>query len=67
MDQTKISGIGNYLRSEIMYEAEINPFSYIIDLSETEINNLYKYIISIMQIVIILKNLIIVIIILKFT
>ena len=47
MDQTKISGIGNYLRSEIMYEAEINPFSYIIDLSETEINNLYKYIISI--------------------
>ena len=46
MDQTKISGIGNYLRSEIMYFAKINPFSFIIDLSDEEVKNIYYWIIT---------------------
>ena len=42
MDQSKISGIGNYLRSEILYDAEIYPLSYIFDLNENDLIKIYK-------------------------
>lgn len=42
LDQTIISGIGNYLRAEILYCAGINPFRLIRDLSTKEISKLYN-------------------------
>jgi formamidopyrimidine-DNA glycosylase len=41
MDQEAIvSGIGNYLVAEILYEAKLNPHRSLDDLTEIEINNL---------------------------
>lgn len=37
-----VSGIGNYLKSEIMYAAKIAPMRYIRDISENEWKSLYK-------------------------
>jgi formamidopyrimidine-DNA glycosylase len=42
LNQKYISGIGNYLRSDILYHAKISPFRKIKDLSNIDINNLYK-------------------------
>lgn len=42
-DQKKlVSGIGNYLKSEIMYAAKIAPMCHINDINEDEWNILYK-------------------------
>jgi len=41
IDQKKISGIGNYLRCDIMYHAEIDPFTKMKDLSDDDIFRLY--------------------------
>lgn len=49
LDQSKIAGIGNYLRCDIMYHAYVDPFSKIKNLSDEDINRLYdscKYIIN---------------------
>lgn len=43
MDQKYISGIGNYLKAEILYFSKVIPNKLIKDLSEIELNNLYKY------------------------
>ena len=45
IDQTIISGIGNYLRSEIMYFAKLNPTKKVNILTANEITNLYRGII----------------------
>lgn len=42
MEQSKISGIGNYLRAEILYNARINPFRKCNTLTGGEISALYK-------------------------
>lgn len=42
MDQKYISGIGNYLKSEILYKSKINPNSKFIELDETKLLNLYN-------------------------
>jgi formamidopyrimidine-DNA glycosylase len=47
LDQNFVSGIGNYLRSEILYHAKINPFEKFvkfinIDNNLKQIKNLYK-------------------------
>lgn len=43
MDQTKlVSGIGNYLVSEILYDAKINPHRNIDSFDKKEIKNLAK-------------------------
>lgn len=42
LDQKIISGIGNYLRAEILYKTCINPFRLINSLSDVEIYNLYN-------------------------
>jgi len=41
MDQTVISGIGNYLRSEILWLAQINPFEKVGKLTKDDINEIY--------------------------
>jgi formamidopyrimidine-DNA glycosylase len=43
MDQRSIcSGVGNWILSEVIYEAELDPFVKCSDLSEQQINNLWK-------------------------
>ena len=37
IDQTRFSGIGNWLRAEILYKSKINPYKKILELSEEEI------------------------------
>lgn len=41
-DQKIISGIGNYLRAEILYEAKLSPHRIIHTLSDKELSKLYK-------------------------
>jgi DNA-formamidopyrimidine glycosylase len=48
-DQTIFSGIGNYLRAEIIYAAGIDPFIKMSDLSNDEKNRLYHAIVTISQ------------------
>ncbi len=43
MDQTVISGIGNYLKSEVLYRAKISPWRLCKDISEQEMKDLYDY------------------------
>jgi len=42
VDQKKISGIGNYLRAEILYEAKTNPFKILKDLTDAELKKIFK-------------------------
>lgn len=42
MNQKVVSGIGNYLRAEILYDAKISPFSTIENLSDEELITLLK-------------------------
>ncbi len=41
-DQKIISGIGNYLRAEILYHAKVSPFRKVKDLKESEIEHIWK-------------------------
>ena len=41
MDQHNISGIGNYLKSEILYSAKVSPHRNVGSLSEKELKNIY--------------------------
>lgn len=41
-DQKQISGIGNYLRSELLYAARIDPHRTIESLTDAEIGAIYK-------------------------
>lgn len=41
MDQSKISGIGNYLKSEALYEANLSPFQLIMDIPSDALWYLY--------------------------
>ena len=42
MNQKVISGIGNYLRSDILWLSRISPFRKVKDLSETELETIYN-------------------------
>ncbi|KAI1758175.1 formamidopyrimidine-DNA glycosylase [Xylaria castorea] len=42
LDQAMISGIGNWVGDEIMYQAELHPEQYSDDFSDAEIARLYK-------------------------
>lgn len=44
IDQNIMSGIGNYLRADILYMAKIHPKRKIKDISSDNIKELYKYI-----------------------
>jgi formamidopyrimidine-DNA glycosylase len=43
LDQKVVAGCGNYIRAEVLYLANINPYTKIKDLSEDDIKNIYKY------------------------
>jgi formamidopyrimidine-DNA glycosylase len=42
MDQKTISGIGNYLRSDILYTSKINPFRKVKKLEDNELEIIYN-------------------------
>lgn len=42
IDQKVLSGIGNYLRSDILWMSKISPFRLVKDLSEKERKEIYK-------------------------
>ena len=42
MNQSYLSGIGNYLKSEILYESKISPHRNLESLSENDLELLYK-------------------------
>jgi DNA-formamidopyrimidine glycosylase len=46
LEQEILSGIGNYLKSEILYKAKINPNRNMSDLKSKEIKRLYNSIIQ---------------------
>lgn len=48
LDQSVISGVGNYLRSEILYLAKIHPHTLVKDLSEEEMLDIKDAIYKIM-------------------
>lgn len=41
MDQSIVSGVGNYIKSESLYRAKISPHRTISDLSDRELSSLY--------------------------
>jgi len=43
MNQSKLSGIGNYLKADILYMCKIRPDRLLKDLSSIDIQNLYYY------------------------
>ena len=42
VNQKQISGIGNYLRADALWMARISPFRKVEDLSEAELERVYK-------------------------
>jgi formamidopyrimidine-DNA glycosylase len=42
MDQKTISGVGNYLRADILYLSKINPFRKVNKLLDAEINKIFN-------------------------
>jgi endonuclease VIII-like 1 len=42
MDQSVFNGVGNYLRAEILYRADIDPFKKFYEASSEEINKIAK-------------------------
>lgn len=47
MEQSIMSGIGNYMKSEILYEARISPYRTVGSLEEKEKKRIYKAILRI--------------------
>jgi DNA-formamidopyrimidine glycosylase len=46
-DQKVISGLGNYLRAEILYMAKVSPFRQIHTLTDTDFTNIFNAIIKV--------------------
>lgn len=42
MDQSLVSGVGNYIKSEALYRARISPHRTVGDLSDEELSKLYE-------------------------
>jgi len=49
MDQKNISGVGNYIKAEALYEAKISPYRKIIDIEKEKLEICYKSIVRIMN------------------
>lgn len=49
MGQKIISGIGNYLKAEILYQSSISPFALIGNLTDLDLERLYYAIIDILK------------------
>lgn len=48
MDQSRVSGVGNYLRTEILYQSKISPLRLLTSLSGSEIKILYESTLDVM-------------------
>lgn len=42
MNQSKISGVGNYMKAEILYAARVNPLKKICDLNESKLTDVHR-------------------------
>ena len=42
MDQSQVSGCGNYLKAEILYDSQISPWHIVEELSDTQLIKLYQ-------------------------
>jgi len=42
LEQKYFSGIGNYLRSDILYHAKVDPFKLVIELDNDELERVFK-------------------------
>lgn len=42
LDQSVLAGVGNYLRAEMMYGAQVYPFAKVADLTDTVLYKLYQ-------------------------
>ena len=49
MDQSRVSGVGNYLRAEILYRSKISPLRTLKSLSDDDIKTLYNTTLLIMN------------------
>lgn len=47
LDQAAISGIGNWLADEVLYQARIHPAVYAPELSEKQVKTLYEQIVTV--------------------
>ncbi len=43
MNQKCLAGVGNYMKSEILYQTKVDPFIDITDLSDEKIIEIYKF------------------------
>jgi len=46
LNQKIISGIGNYLRADVLWMAKVSPFRYIKNITPKEINKIYRAIMA---------------------
>lgn len=49
IDQSFISGIGNYLRAEILYRAKVAPNRPIVSINQNESRNIWRFILDVMK------------------
>ena len=49
MDQSRVAGVGNYLRAEILYRSKISPKRTLKSLSDSDIKSLYDVTLLIMN------------------
>lgn len=42
MDQSIISGVGNYIKSEVLYDAKVSPLRQVGTLNDTEVDLIYQ-------------------------
>jgi formamidopyrimidine-DNA glycosylase len=49
LDQSIFAGVGNYIRSESLYKAKLNPFKISLTLTESEVKTLCQAVIDVMQ------------------
>lgn len=42
MDQSVVSGIGNYIKAEVLYRARISPWVSVSDLSDAQLTEIYE-------------------------
>lgn len=49
IEQKYFSGVGNYIRAEVCYEAKISPFRLVKDLTLDERKNLFKQLIKVIH------------------
>ena len=42
MDQSIVSGIGNYIKAEVLYRAKVSPWMSVADLSDAQLTEIYE-------------------------